>query len=277
MSRSASSRLRGFTLIELLVVIGIIAVLMAILFPAFKAARVAALKTQCAASMRQVGSAIISYAGINKGKFPMKDTFHSANPPKPSPALYGWSRTTLVEPLAEYGAPVSILSCPAQQLIFNPPEQDWNHDDGLAVAYSYLARLGDDPRPPISWNGSMWIEEPRSAAGVQLKNGKGLILADLNIMFNSPDNGMNPGATYTGPLIRWLYTNHGQDNKVDLTLPEARKFIRGSNRCYADGHVEWVHPDMMGKNDTIMTGDASSSRYDDGAGWGIAGTRPYYW
>ena len=52
---------RGFTLIELLVVMAIIAVLAAILFPIFAAAKNAAKKTACLSNMRQIGMATELY------------------------------------------------------------------------------------------------------------------------------------------------------------------------------------------------------------------------
>src|ERR1043166_8425914 len=57
----------GFTLIELLVVVSILAVLMALLFPALRQAREAAKRAACASNLRQIGVMMKLYEADSNG------------------------------------------------------------------------------------------------------------------------------------------------------------------------------------------------------------------
>jgi len=65
-----SPRRRAFTLVELLVVIGIIAVLVGLLFPAFSKAREQAYRTKCLSNLRTLGQAMFAYANNNHDRLP---------------------------------------------------------------------------------------------------------------------------------------------------------------------------------------------------------------
>ena len=65
---------KHFTLIELLVVVAIIGILAAMLLPVLSKARERARRVSCASNLKQIGLAMIMYAGDKKGAFPDNNT-----------------------------------------------------------------------------------------------------------------------------------------------------------------------------------------------------------
>jgi prepilin-type N-terminal cleavage/methylation domain-containing protein/prepilin-type processing-associated H-X9-DG protein len=100
---------RGFTLVELLVVISILALLIAIMTPAFGRARRAAKRTVCATNLKQIGVGLRSYLNDSEERLPLVSVFPSLgleDPPLPR----------LVDVLGPYGlANPDVFKCPADR------------------------------------------------------------------------------------------------------------------------------------------------------------------
>jgi prepilin-type N-terminal cleavage/methylation domain-containing protein len=252
---------RAFTLIEVLVVIGIIAVLMGILMPALRKARLSAQRIQCASNMRQIGQAIIAYSNQWKGHAPVKGA--QASYP------YLWHKKIMIEPLKRYGLTLGVMACPSQDL-FNPPYDKWvghmDMDNEYLVNYMYLVGLAD----PIP-SGAKWYENPPTAAPRKIsKKPVRLMVVDMNLFFAQGDNGFD----IYGPAgsVRWFYSNHAVKNRFDPKRTDLDQFVKGSNRLFSDGHVDWVGGSQMGRNDRPINILVNSARYSHSGD-----DRPYFW
>lgn len=127
----------GFTLIELLVVIAIIAILVSLLLPAIKSARENARTVICLSNMKQVGVALVSYAGDFKGRVwesghnsPYR--FWHSGPRDPNLPLSG-ANPAVIGPVWEYVTKTdNIFACPTNKrrnvanLDSTGAEADWN-------------------------------------------------------------------------------------------------------------------------------------------------------
>lgn len=128
----------GFTLIELLVVIAIIAILAAILFPVFAAARDKARQTMCVSNERQLLMATLQYLDDFDGVYPPSGYFgsgwHTINPADCTPGqpCYGDSWELEISP---YVKTLDAYRCPDDGTINSPAVLD-GYLTGDGVSYN---------------------------------------------------------------------------------------------------------------------------------------------
>ena len=210
-------RKQAFTLVELLVVIGVIAVLISILLPTLGKARNQAQKVKCASNLRQIGTAIIMYAGEQKGWYPA----HVANGPTYARHTAGTNGRNLYTTLAPIIRNPSIFYCPSSAITPDSPGM-WNFPSGagnILMDYQIL----------VAW------EQPGSG-GVQWIGPNAKFVERMGrvdptwIMASDQAWNQISGAT----MPSWV--NHAyMPNNAQVTY----KFWKGQNTLFYDGHVEW--------------------------------------
>lgn len=106
----------GFTLIELLVVIAIIAILAAILFPVFAAAKERARTSGCTSNLKQIGTAFQMYCDEHNGKVPVAVDAEDRHDIAPLPSIgfpfpYPWEYKVM----GKYCRSKRIWRCPSDK------------------------------------------------------------------------------------------------------------------------------------------------------------------
>jgi prepilin-type N-terminal cleavage/methylation domain-containing protein/prepilin-type processing-associated H-X9-DG protein len=124
--KCAMQRRTGFTLIELLVVIAIIAILAAILFPVFSAAREKARQAACLSNMKQIGTAIAMYVQDYDECYPRSQWFEVPNVAGGGDGQHLWAGDILpyIKSGNVWGAG-GIFACPSF------PDREQNNNYGV--------------------------------------------------------------------------------------------------------------------------------------------------
>jgi prepilin-type N-terminal cleavage/methylation domain-containing protein len=212
----------GFTLIELLVVIAIIAILAAVLFPVFAQARDKARATACLSNCKQLGQALMMYAGDWDGTLPPGFIRHSA----PLRMLDFWAdgaaqREKVAfwqDALFPYTKSRAILRCPSRpNRGYQPQPEDTPPvpGDPDSLRFGYTA------------NGFAFSSDPNATKrGAENWNSWGRALASIE----TPSE-----------LILVLEADDGSpDARFAITAVDCAVHNKGSVYIFADGHAHWM-------------------------------------
>ena len=260
----------GFTLIELLVVIGIIAVIAAILFPVFAGARERGRRTQCLSNERQLGMAILQYAGDNN-----ETLFVAGADPR------GWVGDGLgwAGKCFSYVKNVGVFRCPDDATADVPAGSAFSLNGWAmqAVSYGFNASLagvrapaGDPVTPPpalgqiaapartvllfeVSGNAANLIDPGADTQSAWGSAALGSAFGDAAEPMSDPTS---PAGYSVLPHSLVLYATGNMGGvllngatKGGVVLPGARgsdpRHGGGANYAACDGHVAWLRPEQV--------------------------------
>lgn len=270
----------GFTLIEILVVIAIIAILAAILFPAFARARENARRTSCMSNMKQLGLGMLQYAQDYDEHYYGGNRVTNAGPLTYLFVGVGWAGAVY-----PYVVSTQVYKCP----------NDTNPGSGTNVPVSYAMNkyaadtaLAAHQYPAM---GILFSEMSGSSINVRnpLETGSPTYSAmdDGHILWWAKSDGAiqccKLGAkiypTRGAGVKGWTASSTVEYYKDDDNLgpqPTQPRHFSGANYAYMDGHAKWVRPEAVrsfqysygspvpASPDYIKTSDPTGAAYYSG-------------
>ncbi|MCX7798893.1 MAG: DUF1559 domain-containing protein [Fimbriimonadales bacterium] len=218
----------GFTLIELLIVVAILAILAALLFPVFGAAKESARKTVCASHLRQLGAAIQLYAADHDDAFP-----NTGDP-------YLWVGRRWRWPILPYagtghrrGVGFDATNRPSANP-FVCPSDFVSPNQFDATSYAFSAAFYNSPHQIAEARirnliASLGTPGPLSQTATQTTSSVAQPAAKsmLTEWFNSHDSGGGSRVGFWGTLRPGL-------------VPGDDRWNGGRNHVFADGHAAWL-------------------------------------
>jgi len=228
---------RGFTLIELLVVIAIIAILAAILFPAFARAREKGRTASCASNEKQIGIAILMYAQDYDECLPdSQPAYWTATCAINAAAV--WSAT---KPLGERLTALNLSwqgviqpYVQSKQVFTCPSRSDLSWDKGY-TGYAYNGSYWGGNRTPCG--GIHGTPDNKSGLDNYISLAEIPVPAETLMVTDSPVNGA-PEVGDGDPSDTEGITP--PDQQGPNHFPESRH-NGGFNVLWCDGHVKWMN------------------------------------
>ena len=160
------SRPVAFTLVELLVVISVIAVLIAIMLPAYSRAREQGRTAQCLSNMRQTGTGLVMYMGDANDEVP----WVNPHPDAVWTSQFAWGGFVAPLPEPTFGNDIDYVKHPAEARPLNKylaAGAQGNQQIPLYICPSDATRgfvLADDETPPEAEQVTSWQSAGNSYA-----------------------------------------------------------------------------------------------------------------
>lgn len=260
---------KGFTLIELLVVISIIALLLSILMPALTKVKEQARRVVCQSNVRQLSLITFMYAHDNHEKLPVTDWGAGGFDNVPYDVAEMIRKSYGIEPLycpsnlskggtLEERYLTSMVDGPAGT--GNPAESFDEIESGYMVSdYFWLMEFGigwRDPTDP-TYLEDTWVypDESRFAGKRYFVSTLDVrspafvpIITDRTLSAESPAGGQ----TYRDIDFSAIYWPDG--NKYETNHLKRATQVAGGYVLYADGHIEWIRPEVISLNVVAMPG-----------------------
>lgn len=237
--KHALNRRTGFTLIELLVVIAIIALLAAILFPVFTRARENARRTACISNLKQLGMGMMQYMQDYDEVYP---THYNGTQRWP-------------QMMMPYTKSAQIYACPDRndaKYRFTGTDDANGYTSAGYISYgmnywlnSYFPNTGGATPVPTAPIKMAVVVRPAETVWIAEINGVTALTDNEYQCYPSyyGSGGITTNTTYPNSRLNPTYG-------FDVTGPEAKgrlatRHFDGENVLWADGHVKWMHREIL--------------------------------
>jgi len=190
---------QGYTLTELLVVLGVVALLAALLLPAFARAREDARASACASNLRQLHAAFVMYAADHDDALPMFVTQKTVVRAGGVTRTWPDQSAELVACLTPYTRSAPVWFCPSDPFrgkvnaVFDHRSTSYQYEAGLFVPDPdgpVLPVWVDFSKPGMGQSDAVLLLDEVAAHGGQLN----AVYFDGHVRAQTPDGGVYHGA-----------------------------------------------------------------------------------
>ncbi|BCM88250.1 hypothetical protein IAD21_00077 [Abditibacteriota bacterium] len=224
---------KAFTLIELLVVIAIIALLAAILFPAFSSAREAARRASCTSNLRQIGMGMMQYT---------QDYDEYVPPNETRPATRAETRC-LFELIQPYIKNTQVYICPTSSETARI--NIYNDTARLKTSYALNIIYYADP------NENLFAWDTGTKTLAALEDASGTVFVG-----DSTPSGTNVESDWNWEVLDKTSVFYTTQPITFGSTRQGRFEFRhngGCNFAFMDGHVKWLNIQRAGEHSADNT------------------------